>query len=111
MPRREEAVVPREKLQGYLLSESHPIGRHKAAALARAGFEMADWSDLEQQLLAIARSEQVVEVISGPHGAKYVIDGYIESANAEPMRMRTVWMVKEGQTEPRLVTAYPRRAG
>ena len=34
LPRADRAVVPREKLEGYLLNPEHEIGRHKARVFA-----------------------------------------------------------------------------
>ncbi len=31
LPNRERAILPRERIRDYLLSDSHPDGRHKAA--------------------------------------------------------------------------------
>ncbi|MFN9906791.1 MAG: DUF6883 domain-containing protein, partial [bacterium] len=38
LPNARFAVVPVEKLVGYLLDESHPVGRHKARVFARVGY-------------------------------------------------------------------------
>ena len=47
MPDAGRAYVPREKLTDYVLSPGHPVGRHKARLLARAGFSLANWQELE----------------------------------------------------------------
>jgi hypothetical protein len=39
LPKVSTAVVPPEKMVGYLLSETHRDGRHKAAFFHRLGFQ------------------------------------------------------------------------
>lgn len=44
VPRADRAVVPREKLEHYLLDLEHPVGRHKARVFAAAlGIHRGDW--------------------------------------------------------------------
>jgi hypothetical protein len=38
LPNRESAYVPEQKLDGYLLSENHPVGRAKALLLRGFGY-------------------------------------------------------------------------
>lgn len=45
-----DAIIPPEKLVGYLLSPAHPDGRAKAAYLARLGYLQADWERLEADI-------------------------------------------------------------
>jgi len=45
LPNAEHAVVDERKVQDYLLSRSHPVGRFKAAFLARGGFN-SDYANL-----------------------------------------------------------------
>ncbi len=62
---------------------------------------------LKQGLINIAQSEDVVEVISSPHGVKYIIDGGIKTPAGNFIKMRTVWIIDKEQESPRFVTAYP----
>lgn len=107
LPNRESAYVPRNKLEGYVLSETHTVGRFKARFLRALGFDETRVGALEQGLLTIARSEDVTDVISSPYGTKYVIDGPLETPTGSRVRMRTVWIVDTGQDRPRFVTAFP----
>jgi hypothetical protein len=36
LPNADKAVVPLEKLRGYSLASSHPVGKHKARVFASA---------------------------------------------------------------------------
>ena len=50
-PVRIGAVVPREKLEGYLLNPEHEIGRHKVRVFAAAlGIRRGDWEHLRDRL-------------------------------------------------------------
>jgi hypothetical protein len=47
LPHAERAVVPREKLEGYLLNLGHEVGRHKARVFGAAlGIHRGDWEYL-----------------------------------------------------------------
>jgi hypothetical protein len=40
LPNQHKAIIPDTKIRGYLLSTSHPYGRHKAAFFKRFGFKV-----------------------------------------------------------------------
>jgi hypothetical protein len=107
LPNRENAYIPPAKLTGYLLSESHAVGKAKAGFFRLIGFDGTQVNTLEQGLLAIARSEEVREVLPSPHGTKYVVEGALETPMGRRIQMRTVWIVEFDQERPRFVTAYP----
>ena len=107
LPEAESARVDREKLTGYLLSQSHPIGRSKAKFFRGIGFDESNAALLEQGLLGIARSEAVVESTLSRHGMKYIVDGAITTPLGSRVKLRTIWIIDQGQGTPRFVTAYP----
>src|SRR6266705_2087574 len=72
------AIVDQRKVQGYLLSKSHLIGRFKAAFLARAGFEAANWADLSSALLDPARTGEAIPDEISEYGRKYSISGILK---------------------------------
>ena len=107
LPHRESAYIPQTKLTGYLLSETHPVGRFKARLLLAVGYDTANAQILERGLIDIAREEEVDEIISTPYGTIYVVDGTLQTPIGTGLQMRTVWMIAAGESRPRLVTAYP----
>lgn len=107
LPNRENAFIQPQKLVGYLLSETHSVGSSKAKLLRSAGFNDENIDMLEQRLLEIARSQSVKEVITSPHGTKYITEGQVEAPNGYLIELRTVWIIDLGQEAPRFVTAYP----
>lgn len=107
LPNREQAYIPSTKLSGYLLSETHSVGKSKAKLLRSVGFNEVNVATLKRGLIAIAHSEDVIETISSEHGIKYIIDGQLEMPVGGNIKMRTIWIVEVGQEKPRFVTAYP----
>jgi hypothetical protein len=107
LPHRDRAYVPLEKLTGYLLSESHPVGRFKASFWRRHGFRADAPDRLEQTLLQIAYNGGVSDSITSEYGDKYAVDGRVLSPLGEEIELRTVWIIEFGDDRPRFVTAYP----
>ena len=107
LPNRESAYVPEQKLDGYSLSENHPVGRAKALLLRGLGYDDAKVNLLERDLLAIAYEQPVAEVIVSEYGVKYVIDGIVQTPTGSALQLRTVWIIATSEERPRFVTAYP----
>jgi len=107
LPNSHEAYIPYPKLVDYLLSEVHSVGRIKARFFRSVGFDETNVQVLEQNLLAICRSEPVVKLVKSQHGAKYIIDGTLETPSGVGVRVTTVWIIEQNESVPRFVTAYP----
>ncbi|GIW83194.1 MAG: hypothetical protein KatS3mg105_5001 [Gemmatales bacterium] len=109
LPNLENAVVSQEKIVNYLLNPEHPDGAGKAKFFAAQGFRPEDWETLADALRGVAAVNDVVYCKVSSHGSKYVVDGPMETpAGRSPWPLvRTVWIIDEGTTLPRLVTAYP----
>ena len=107
LPRREDAYIPPSKIDSYLLSKTHAVGKSKAKFFRTLGFNEGNTNLLEQGLLAIARSEVVKETASLPYGTKYIIDGSLTTPNGKSVNVRTIWIIEAEDEKPRFVTAYP----
>jgi hypothetical protein len=107
LPRNLEAVVPENKLTGYLLSETHPLGRSKAKYFRALGYSERNLVRLKEALVAIAVTGDVIEVISTAFGTKYVVQGDLAAPTGIRARVLTVWILETGEDLPRFVTAYP----
>lgn len=107
LPNAEAARIEVEKLEGYLLCETHAIGRSKARYFRGVGFDESSVDLLLRGLLAIAKNEEVVESVSSIHGVKYVVDGVVTAPSGAKVKLRTVWIIDRGHDTPRFVTAYP----
>ena len=107
LPYRKNAYVPYDKLTGYLLSETHPIGRLKARFFASIGFDKTKVKELQKSLLTIAYDADVTEVVPSLYGKKYAIDGQLQSPAGKTFQIRTVWVIEKGKRRPHFITAYP----
>ncbi len=106
-PHCERAYIPQEKLNGYLLSETLPVGKFKARLLSAVGYDTTNTQSLEQALINMAHEEEVTETTPTPYGTMYVIIGTLQTPSGDSLQMRTVWIISTGESSPKLVTAYP----
>jgi N-acetylglutamate synthase-like GNAT family acetyltransferase len=57
LPNPDQAVIQDEKLQGYLLSRAHLVGRFKAAFFNALGYESVNWERLESDIRSLLRNQ------------------------------------------------------
>lgn len=107
LPNADQARVDRAKITEYLLSETHPDGRSKAAYFMRFGFSAGQWEVFSEALRNHAARHAVVKAVESSHGVRYTVEGAIETPDGRNPRIRTVWVVVRGNPGPRLITAYP----
>ena len=107
LPGAKQASVRPGKVTEYLLSASHPNGRHKAHFFRAFGFSVDAWQVLEHALLQHAKEHYVFKADPSPFGVRYVIDGKLCSPDGRNPKVRTVWFIESGETIPYFVTAYP----
>ena len=108
LPNVEAAVASEEKVADYLLNPQHPDGAGKATFFAARGFRRDHWHLLSAALRRLAAENAVTCCMDSAHGQKYIVDGRVETPDGTAPLVRTVWIVDQGKTAPRLVTAYPR---
>ena len=107
LPRFESAVVEAAKLRDYLLSPSHDRARFKAAVFASMGYSQRNWRQFEADIRAMIAHADALPVRSGPHGRKFVVAVRLAGPFGRPRRIRTVWIIRCGESAPRFLTAYP----
>jgi hypothetical protein len=107
MPGADLAVVPTEKVTGYLLSLTHPVGRRKAVFFIGLGFDPGRPEELAAALRSLAAGNPVTETESTAWGTKYAVEGPIPNPAGRFAMVRTIWIVADDGLPPRLVTAYP----
>lgn len=107
LPKYEEAVVPERKLVNYLLDETHPTGKHKAAFFKRFGFDREKWSELKTALLQHAADHDVASTLQTDEGIHFVLEGALRTPDERNPRVRSVWAIDAGSDTPRFITAYP----
>jgi hypothetical protein len=107
LPHADRLDVPEAKIVDYLLSPTHPQGRHKAAFFRAFGFSPEEWEQLAEALRRHGADNDVAAEEDTPFGRRYSVDGELAGLDGRRPRLRTVWFVERGQEVPRLVTAHP----
>lgn len=107
LPGAESAIVPRDKVENYLLNLDHPIGGGKAKFFIRFGFERERWDRLADALRGHVQENFVAETVRDADGVTYVVEGVIKTPSGREPRVRSVWLVETGELAPRFLTAYP----
>ncbi len=107
LPNSENAYIPQPKLMEYLLSPTHPEGGPKAVFFNQVGYPRENADELSSILLDIARTNEITTHIANEFGKKYIIEGILPHINGEGIHLRTVWVIDNGEVNPRFVTAYP----
>lgn len=103
IPNFERAVIDPQKLSGYLLNLSHPKGGAKAKFFLANGFPI---STLEPALRAHTAGAEAI-VTDSAFGILYAVERLIDMPSGRSRHVRSVWEIRNGETVPRLVTAYP----
>ena len=107
LPNHDKAIIPKEKLADYLLSETHPVGRSKAHYFRSLGYSESSVAELSDGLLEIARENDVSEAIDIEFGTKYIVKGNLRTPLDRRVEVITIWIIEGGSDAPRFVTAYP----
>ena len=106
LPHLDRAVIDPAKLQDYILSTAHPLGRFKAHFFASLGYSAENWEQLEtgiRNLIAVAEARLGVKT---EYGQKYEVRGLMTGPNGRRAEIVTVWIILAGEEVPRFVTAY-----
>ena len=76
LPNCKEAYVPAEKLNDYLPSETHAVGKAKAKWFRSLGYTEANAGQMADALLMVAKSEGVSKEVTTFYGTKYIVEVY-----------------------------------
>jgi hypothetical protein len=109
LPHAKEAIVPRSKIENYLLNPGHPIGGGKAKFFIHFGFTRENWEVLASALLRHAEENSVVRSTSDADGTTYLVEGPLETPSGRQPRVRAIWLIETGTLAPRFISAYPIR--
>ncbi len=102
------AIISYEKIVHYLLNLDHPDGGSKAAVLAHAGFSAERPDELERALRIQHLSLTAKRGKPSPYGEKYEVVSPLTGPGGRVM-VRSIWMVRYGESAPRLITLIPER--
>jgi Domain of unknown function (DUF6883) len=101
------AVIPREKLEDYLLNLDHEIGRHKARVFGAAlGIHREDWEYLRERIIEGIVAAPVSNVRDTDWGRCYEVALPVEGLNGRTRVVLTVWFIASAGDPPRFVTGY-----
>ena len=101
------AVVAPDKVRDYLLSPTHPVGRHKARFFGSLGYWRPRWEVLAVALRTIARRGEAVKIPTPPYGTTYLVGGMPRGPGGRESWVETVWIIRADAPRPHLVTAFP----
>lgn len=107
LPNNNQSFVADNKITHYLLSETHEEGKHKAAFFKHFGFDLADIATFKDSLIRHSIEREIEETKKSDFGIKYELKCEIKTPDERNPCIVTVWIVENGQKEPKLVTAYP----
>lgn len=107
LPAAEHAFIDASKLRDYLLSDSHPVGRFKAAFFRSLGYTRERPEELESALRRLVRTGEAELDEATVHGQKYRVNGTLAGPEGVSASVTTVWIVPNGEQCARFVTAFP----
>lgn len=106
LPNAENAFIDDRKLIDYCLSESHPVGKHKARVFISAlGFSVENCQDLKNAILINIQNNEATITEINQYGALYVVDISAENSPKNAI-VRTSWIIKTDENFPRLTSCY-----
>ena len=102
LPRSDEAILDIRKIKDYCLNPAHPRGRHKARVFLEA-VQGKDASWLRAVLLEAARSGEALQVGDDAWGTYWRLDVTV-GRQGKTAVVRTIWIIRTGDSVPRFVT-------
>jgi hypothetical protein len=103
IPNLDRATIEPRKLSEYLLNLDHPKGGAKAKFFLANGFAN---DTLAAALVAHTAGAEAI-VTTTPFSVLYAVEGPLDMPSGRSRQVRAVWEIRNGETAPRLVTAYP----
>lgn len=100
-------VVELRKVTDYLLSDTHPVGRHKAVVFRALGYDPQRPSVLADDLRRLAEGGVTRSEEPNAFGVVRVVGGTLQGPSGRGRAFVTVWILVSVGSEFRLVTAYP----
>jgi Domain of unknown function (DUF6883) len=106
LPKWKQAILDLRKIEDYCLNPLHPRGRHKARVFREAlGLQRSDASWLRNALLEAARSGEAIQDGEDAWGTYWRFDATVGRQGKSAV-VRTIWIVRPGDSVPRFVTCW-----
>lgn len=101
-------IVPIEKVLSYLLNIDHPDGAPKARFFINGGFSPDRPGEMTAALQRhFIENPATTKTPDRFGGMRITIDAPMTVPDGRAPMVRSVWTIDEGETAPRLITAYP----
>jgi hypothetical protein len=106
LPNYQRAVIPRIKVEGYVLDPTHPVGKHKGIVFKSAlGFEQSDWEMLRNSIIAELPYHEAIQGTTDQYCTRYNVTMPITGPNGRTLDVTTAWKIETGKDYPSFVTA------
>jgi hypothetical protein len=106
LPNFQKAVIPESKLSGYCLNLEHKDGKHKARVFRAAlGLTAENANELKNALIQALINYEAEFQKTTTNGYLYIII-FEMSRNNKTQNIKSVWIIRNGEDFPRLVTCY-----
>lgn len=106
LPNAENAIVPEEKILGYVLNAEHFDGKNKARVFESVfGINAVNANVLIEKIKKAVLENKIVFEMETPFGKKYTLDFEMEY-NGISAKVRTGWIIENGNDNPRLTSCY-----
>ncbi|NUN64083.1 hypothetical protein HCU40_04790 [Pseudanabaena biceps] len=97
------ALIASQKLTKYLLI--HLPKDDKSEYLAKGGYTLDNWQQLEQDLRQQTLSLEAQPTVKTQYGQKYQIISFLNCPNGKVLKIKTIWIVNNQTTQ--FVTLFP----
>ncbi|NJO66197.1 MAG: hypothetical protein HC832_00995 [Leptolyngbyaceae cyanobacterium RM1_405_57] len=106
LPNPDRATIDNQKLTGYCLNPNHADGQHKAYVFQSAlGIGLDEVEELKAALREAVRLYDAIPGKSNQYGQRHIIDFLMTRLEKQAV-VRSVWIVRNDENLPRLVTCY-----
>ena len=99
----EDSIINSSKITHYLLVQLPKDDKSKF--LARAGYTLDNWQQLEQDLRTQVLTQPAEPIEPTPYGQKYMIRATLRGQNGIELKTLTIWMTDNNGT--RFITLVP----
>ena len=102
-------IIAPEKLYDYVLNFANRDGEAKARFLAEIGYNQKNWQTLEADLRAQHLSQEARPGKKSGYGEKYEIVAPLVGPNGQTRWLRSIWMIRNGESVARFITLIPEK--
>ena len=105
----DNTIIEVIKLRDYLLNPAHPEGATKARYLSQIGYNQENFQILETDLRDQHLTCDAKAGRKSIYGMKYDIVAPLVGPNGKERLVRSIWMIRKGDTVARLITLIPEK--